>query len=195
MAAASLSALATAVATAAAQKVLNSHVQQIGGLSSLQVMHHAFPAMSLLSIAYIPLMDSHLDKLLSMSWLSLPAVVNILASSLAAFCATWSATLIFGMIGALAHVLLGQVKTCTVLLLAAMLYDARPTTEGVTGSVLALGAITAYSVLKVQAPTSGGSSKAATGQALNEVKPSGSGVMTDEETPDEGRPLNREYER
>ena len=44
------------------------------------------------------------------------ATLDELASAVAALCASWSATAIFGLISALAHVLLGQVKTCSVLL-------------------------------------------------------------------------------
>lgn len=74
-------------------------------------MQNAFGYMTLLSIAYIPLLDRRLHLLLSLRWLSAPAVGYIFASALAAFLASWSATLIFGMISALAHVLLGQIKT------------------------------------------------------------------------------------
>lgn len=138
-----------AVGTAAAQKVLNSHVQQIGGLSSLQVMQNAFPAMTMLSLAYVPLLDRRLPLLFSLRWLSAEAVGYIFASALAAFAASWSATLIFGMLSALAHVLLGQVKTCSVIVAGAIFYDAQPTARGITGASLALVAITMYSLLRL----------------------------------------------
>ena len=141
-----------AVTTAAAQKVINSHVQQIGGLSSLQVMHNAFPAMAFLSLAYIPILDRNVQRLLSLDWVSVDSLIRILLSAIAAFSATWSATAIFGMISALAHVLLGQVKTCSVLLVAFFFYDAQPTPMGVVGASLALSAITAYSLLKLKQP-------------------------------------------
>ena len=71
----------------------------------------------------------------------------------AAFCATWSATLIFGMISALAHVLLGQVKTCSVVVVGAVFYDAHQTTGGIFGAALALASITVYSLLKLPGPS------------------------------------------
>ena len=175
-----------AVATAAAQKVLNSHVQQIGGLSSLQVMHNAFPAMALLSIAYVPLMDRRLHQLAALQWCSIEALGWIAASALAAFGATWSATLIFGLISALAHVLLGQVKTCSVILTGAVLYDARPTARGVAGASLALSAITAYSLLEMR-----GARGAVADGAMGASKHSGS----DPQSEDEGEPLQADSSR
>ena len=173
-----------AVLTAASQKVLNSHVQQIGGLSSLQVMHNAFPWMALLSVAYVPLMDRRLHALLALKWASPHALAAILASSVAAFGASWSATAIFGLISALAHVLLGQVKTCSVLIVGALLYDARPTAQGTFGALLALAAITAYSVLKLREQgAKGGLVRGAKGEAgpSDDTKLSGEEESSDED--------------
>jgi hypothetical protein len=142
-----------AVITAAMQKVTNSHVQQFGGMTSLQVMHNAYPSMALLSLAYIPLMDRRLHLLVSLKWATAPAMQWVFASGVAAFCATWSATLIFGMISALAHVLLGQVKTCSVVVVGAVFYDAHQTTGGIFGAALALASITVYSLLKLPGPS------------------------------------------
>lgn len=58
----------SAVITAAAQKVLNMHVQQVGGLSALQVLSNALPAMTLLSLAYVPLLDRDLPHLATCDW-------------------------------------------------------------------------------------------------------------------------------
>jgi hypothetical protein len=136
--------------TSAAQKVVNSHVQQIGGLTSLQVMHNAFGTMSLLSLLYVPLLDRKLHKLVELEWLSeADSLLWIFASALAAFCATWSATAIFGRISALAHVLLGQLKTCSVLLVAWLVYDADQTLGGLFGALLAIVSIAAYSVMRL----------------------------------------------
>ena len=90
--------------------------------------------MALLSLAYIPLMDRRLHLLVSLKWATAPAMQWVFASGVAAFCATWSATLIFGMISALAHVLLGQVKTCSVVVVGAVFYDAHQTTGGIFGA-------------------------------------------------------------
>ena len=88
-------------------------------------MHNAFPAMAAISLLYIPLLDTNLHRLLSFHWLGATSLTLILGSALAALCATWSATLIFGLLSALAHVLLGQVKTCSVLIVGALFYDSQ----------------------------------------------------------------------
>ena len=187
-----------AVGTAAAQKVLNSHVQQIGGLSSLQVMQNAFPAMTLLSLAYIPLLDRRLPLLLSLRWATAEALGYIFASALAAFAASWSATLIFGMLSALAHVLLGQVKTCSVIVAGALFYDASPTPRGITGASVALAAITGYSLLKLPGGVSGalcgggggggGGGKVGAQRDESGKKCTGSDSASEDDV-DEGRPL------
>mmetsp|Transcript_13803 Transcript_13803/g.44522 ORF Transcript_13803/g.44522 Transcript_13803/m.44522 type:complete len:352 (+) Transcript_13803:170-1225(+) len=141
----------SAVITAAAQKVLNMHVQQVGGLSALQVLSNALPAMTLLSLAYVPLLDRDLPHLTTCDWASVRTFGFILASALAALAATTSATAIFGLISALAHVLLGQVKTCSVIVVGALFYDAPPTPQGMAGAALALLAITGFSLLRLPA--------------------------------------------
>ena len=143
-----------AVVTAAAQKVLNSHMQQFGGLTTLQVMHNALPLMTLLSLFFVPLLDRRLHLLVSLRWASPRALGYILASAVAALCATWSATAIFGLLSALAHVLLGQVKTCSVLVVGAFLFDRPQNAQGMAGATLALVAITAYSIMRL--PPAGG---------------------------------------
>ena len=58
-----------------AQKTLNEHMQQRGGLSTLQLMLEAFPPMTAIGIALVPLMDPLWDDplrgtvgLLSLQW-------------------------------------------------------------------------------------------------------------------------------
>lgn len=142
-----LAALA-AVSTGVVQKVLNSHMQQQCGLSSLQLMRQCLPLMTALSLFVVPLMDP--PGLLSLQWLGAPCVGPlVLLSAGAAFLATWSATLIFGLISALAHVLLGQLKTAAVLIAGALFFDARATPRGLAGAVLAVVGITGYTLLKL----------------------------------------------
>merc|ERR1712176_1016504 len=101
-----------------AQKMLNEHMQQRGGLSTLQLMQAAFPAMTFIGICITPLMDppgmlAHLDA----------AIVNrIVLSGAVAVCINISTTLVLGVTSALALVLLGQVKTCCVLLAGVLLF-------------------------------------------------------------------------
>jgi len=143
-----------AVTLSTTQKILNSHMQQRCHISTLQLLHQSLPWMSLLSIIVVPLLDSP-SKLLGLGWLSARCVALVLSSAVAAFGATWSATRIFGLIGALAHVLLGQVKTCSVLILGVCFFDAPPNAKALGGAVLAVASITWYTVAAVRAKGAG----------------------------------------
>ena len=77
------------------------------------------------------------------------------------------------------------------LLVGAVFYDAKPTPQGLAGALLALAAITAYSLLKLQANDGGGGAGrdarlAAVGNEL--APPSGEA----EEFEEDRRPLTRE---
>ena len=147
---------------------------------------------TLLSLAYIPLMDRRLPLLLSLRWLNVEAVGYILASALAAFAASWSATLIFGLISALAHVLLGQVKTCSVIVAGTLFYDASPTPKGIAGASLALIAITSYSLLRLPGGIGGICGHGKVGphmQASEHGKKSTGSDSASEDDVDEDRPL------
>uniref|UniRef100_A0A7S0NZT5 Sugar phosphate transporter domain-containing protein n=1 Tax=Calcidiscus leptoporus TaxID=127549 RepID=A0A7S0NZT5_9EUKA len=142
---------ALAVGLAVTQKLLNSHLQQRCNTSTLQLMRQAFPYMTVVSLLFAPLIDA--PGLMRCEWLTSKCVSFIALSAAAAFCATWSATAIFGLIGALAHVLLGQVKTCFVLLVGAVAFDARINAKGLVGSALAVGSIAVYTFLSMREST------------------------------------------
>ena len=56
----------------------------------------------------------------------------------------------FATVSALAHVLLGQLKTCLVLLMGVMLFDQRPKMVGIAGATGAVVSITIYTLLKLE---------------------------------------------
>ena len=138
------------VLTGIAQKMLNEHLQQRGGLSSLQLMQLAFPPMTLIGLALVPAMDPPgvLDALSRVA-ADADALMSLGASALAAICINVSTTLVLGATSALSLVLLGQVKTCSVLLAGALLFDAVPTTRAATGSAMAVASIGVFAYLKV----------------------------------------------
>jgi solute carrier family 35 protein E3 len=158
------------VATATLQKVTNGHLQEQEGIDSLQLMYACFPYMCCLSALMIPLLDppGMLEQLL---YLDQQAVLLVLVSAAFAFCASWSATMIFGRLGALAHVLLGQLKTTSVLLVGAVFFDAQPTTVGVLGSMLAVCSIGGYAVSKVLCKGSKSSERDTNAEGLPLTRP------------------------
>ena len=136
------------VLTGVAQKVLNEFMQQKAGLSTLQLMDLCFPAMTVIGICIAPLMDrpgvlSHLTALS-------PHDGGLVAlSSLAAVTINYSTTLVLGVTNALALVLLGQMKTCSVLLVGYVVYDAPPNAAVLAGAALAVVSLAAFAGLKV----------------------------------------------
>jgi len=175
-----------AVMTAVLQKILNSHMQQHCDLSSLQLMRQCFPAMTLLSLIVVPLMDP--PGLMSFKWVSTNSAILISSSAVAAFLASWSATLIFGLISALAHVLLGQLKTAAILIIGALFFDARTTSKGLSGAILALTSITAYTLLKLNSQSSSKGSNASKSRGTSHDA-NGTGASSDSQSEEEGTPL------
>lgn len=135
------------ISTGIIQKVLNEHLQQRGGLSTIQLMHLAFPWMTLIGICLAPLLDPVQD-LLSVDF-TYELMVPLVTSAMAAVCINFSTTLVLGATSALSLVLLGQLKTCAVLLAGVMLFDAKPNLQAELGAATAILCIGWYAVLKV----------------------------------------------
>jgi len=129
-----------------AQKTLNEHMQQRGGLSTLQLMLEAFPPMTAIGVALVPLMDSH--TLFAFEY-STSAVTKVLFSGAVAVCINFSTTLVLGVTSALSLVLLGQVKTCSIMIAGLILFDAQPNRRAFCGATIAVLGIGWYTVLKV----------------------------------------------
>ena len=141
----SLLALAS-VATGLVQKTFNEHMQQRGGLSSLQLMHAAFPWMAIIGLGLVPLLDP--PGVFSVA--PTPMLLLLLGCScVAAVCINFSTTLVLGVTSALALVLLGQLKTCGTLLAGILVFDAPPNAKVAAGSATAIGCIAWYTFLKM----------------------------------------------
>ena len=130
------------------QKVFNEHMQQRGGLSTLQLMHAAFPWMTIIGLLLVPVMDP--PAVLSLSVALSPELLTSLAwSSFAAVCINFSTTLVLGVTSALTLVLLGQLKSCGALLAGALLFDATPNAKATAGAATAVSCICLYTLLKL----------------------------------------------
>jgi hypothetical protein len=137
------------VGTGIVQKTLNEHLQQRGGLSTLQLMHLAFPWMSLLGVLLVPLMDAP-GLLGTLQHQLTPELVASLSwSALAAVAINVSTTLVLGVTSALSLILLGQTKTCAVMLAGVLIFDAPPNGMATLGAALAVGCIGWYTTLKL----------------------------------------------
>eukprot|EP00927_Polykrikos_kofoidii_P069766 TRINITY_DN65380_c0_g1_i1.p1 TRINITY_DN65380_c0_g1~~TRINITY_DN65380_c0_g1_i1.p1 ORF type:complete len:337 (+),score=44.08 TRINITY_DN65380_c0_g1_i1:129-1139(+) len=133
------------VGTGIATKILVSHMQQHGGLNSLQLMDVSFPFLTAISIITIPFMDSW--ELLSGHWCTVTNVTFIFSSAVAAFFINYSSTLVLRVTSALAHTLLGQLKTSVVLLTGIWLFDKPPSGVTIFGASVAVLSLALYAGL------------------------------------------------
>ena len=131
------------------QKMLNEHLQQRGGLSTLQLMDLCFPAMTVLAVLTVPLMDKP-GVLARVRSLSASEAGLVALSSAVAVSINYSTTLVLGVTNALALVLLGQLKTCAVLLAGYLLFDAAPNSRVLGGATTAMSSLCAYAWLKLR---------------------------------------------
>ena len=126
-------------------------MQQRGGLSTLQLMHAAFPYMTVIGVCLVPLAGEGgvWRTLLTLSEQS-TTVTRIVGSCIAAVLINFSTTLVLGVTSALALVLLGQMKTCSVLLAGFLLFDAHPNRLQLVGAAVAVVAVGMYAILKAR---------------------------------------------
>lgn len=137
-------AMASAVMSAVL-KVLQTHLLQRSGLSSLQLMHLTWLPQLVLLILCVPLTDG-LDGLLSYH-LTPQRGLLIALSVLFSFLLNLSSLLALGATSAVAVVLLGQCKTLAIVLGGVVLFDATPNGQTLLGAVLAVASIGCYTYI------------------------------------------------
>jgi len=140
-AAAMASALASSVL-----KLLQTHLLQRHGWTSLQLMHRTWlPQLALLALYAVPT-----DGLGLLSYsLSVPRALLLLLSCACGYLLNLSSLIALGTTSALTVVLLGQLKTCAILVVGFLLFDARPSARTVGGAALAVASIVLHTVLKI----------------------------------------------
>lgn len=146
----------------AAQKIMNRHVQQHCGVSSSDLMRACMPLMTIGSAMFAPIMDPPGGMTTLLTKLSASQLGLIAVSGMAGLCASLSATMVYGKVGVLAHILLGQLKLCSVLLVGAMVYDAPTNLQSKVGATLGVLSIMSYTLLSVNKSSTSTPSTAAT---------------------------------
>ena len=138
-----------AVYVAAVQKIANSHMQQQCGMSSFGLMRLAMPFMAILTFGCVtPFLDPP-GGLETLCHLTSHQSGLVLLSGVAGLCASLSATMVYGAVGVLAHVLLGQLKMTSVLLLGSLFFDKPTSGRSKLGASIAVISISVYTVLTV----------------------------------------------
>ena len=131
---------------AALYKVHWGRVKRQYSCSTLQLMHAVLPFATIVQIIISPLVDP--PGLLDFQWTS-EAIFWIGLSGIAAFLVNFSGFLVMGNIGALAHVLLGQLKTAVIMIGSSFLFGSHYSTMQIAGALGAIMSIVAYTHVTV----------------------------------------------
>lgn len=134
------------VPLAAAYKVQWGRVKKKYSCSTLQLMHAVLPYATVVQMLISPLVDP--PGLSKFNWTK-EAIFWIGLSGFSAFLVNFSGFLVMGNIGALAHVLLGQLKTAVIMIGSIFLFNSTYSSLQVLGAVGAVLSIVAYTHVTV----------------------------------------------
>lgn len=160
----------------AINKILWSALQQQGNWTALALMWKTTPITVFFLGALMPWIDP--PGVLSFKW-DVNNSTAILVSALLGFLLQWSGALALGATSATTHVVLGQFKTCVILLGGYLLFDSDPGVVSIGGAVVALSGMSVYTSLNLN-ESQENTSKQLPKQSLPSPKPkSTSGDSTD----------------
>uniref|UniRef100_A0A7N0VL83 Sugar phosphate transporter domain-containing protein n=2 Tax=Kalanchoe fedtschenkoi TaxID=63787 RepID=A0A7N0VL83_KALFE len=131
----------------AINKILWSHLQQQSNWTALALMWKTTPITIFFLAALMPILDP--PGMLSFNW-DLQNSSAVLISALLGFLLQWSGALALGATSATSHVVLGQFKTCVILLGGYVIFDSDPGILSILGALLALCGMTAYTLLSIK---------------------------------------------
>ncbi|KAH9652421.1 nucleotide-sugar uncharacterized transporter 2 [Citrus sinensis] len=131
----------------AINKILWSNLQQQGNWTALALMWKTTPVTVFFLLALMPWLDP--PGVLFYKW-NLNNSSAIFISALLGFLLQWSGALALGATSATSHVVLGQFKTCVILLGGYLLFNSDPGIVSICGAVAALGGMSVYTSLNLQ---------------------------------------------
>ncbi|KAK2431986.1 hypothetical protein P8452_45037 [Trifolium repens] len=131
----------------AINKILWSTLQQQGNWTALALMWKTTPITIFFLGALMPWIDP--PGVLSFKW-DVNNSSAILISALLGFLLQWSGALALGATSATTHVVLGQFKTCVILLGGYLLFDSDPGIVSIGGAVVALTGMSVYTTFNLQ---------------------------------------------
>ncbi|KAI4321729.1 hypothetical protein MLD38_035077 [Melastoma candidum] len=138
----------------AINKILWSNLQQQGNWTALALMWRTTPITIFFLLPLMPLLDP--PGVLSFPW-DFSNTSAILISALLGFLLQWSGALALGATSATSHVVLGQFKTCVILLGGYVLFGSDPGPVSICGALVALGGMSVYTSLNFKKGTGNGS--------------------------------------
>ncbi|KAM3320380.1 nucleotide-sugar putative transporter 2 isoform X1 [Capsicum chacoense] len=128
-------------------KILWSNLQQQTNWTALALMWRTTPVTIFFLVALMPWLDP--PGVLSFKW-DVHNTSAILISALLGFLLQWSGALALGATSATSHVVLGQFKTCVILLGGYLLFSSDTGWTSICGAVTALGGMTVYTSLSIK---------------------------------------------
>ncbi|KAG8365169.1 hypothetical protein BUALT_Bualt18G0076400 [Buddleja alternifolia] len=163
----------------AINKILWSNLQQQGNWTALALMWKTTPVTIFFLVALMPWLDP--PGVLSFNW-DYTNATAVLISALLGFLLQWSGALALGATSATSHVVLGQFKTCVILLGGYVLFGSDPGFISIIGAVVALCGMSVYTSLNLKKSVEKTSDLLLPKQNLASLKPKST---EDEEKPEE----------
>lgn len=135
------------IVPSAVNKILWSNLQQQSNWTALALMWKTTPITIFFLLALMPWLDP--PGVLSFKW-NASNTSAILVSAALGFLLQWSGALALGATSATAHVVLGQFKTCVILLGGYLLFSSDPGPMSLCGALAALGGMSVYTSLSIK---------------------------------------------
>ncbi|XP_054822497.1 nucleotide-sugar uncharacterized transporter 1 isoform X2 [Prosopis cineraria] len=130
----------------AVNKILWSRLQQQENWTALALMWKTTPITLIFLAAMLPCLDP--PGVLSFNW-NLQNTLVIFASAILGFLLQWSGALALGATSAISHVVLGQFKTCVLLLGNYYLFGSNPGKTSICGAFTAIAGMSVYAYLNM----------------------------------------------
>ncbi|XP_010927272.2 nucleotide-sugar uncharacterized transporter 2 [Elaeis guineensis] len=130
----------------AINKILWSNLQQQYNWTALALMWKTTPITLFFLVALMPWLDP--PGVLSFHW-NFSNTSAILMSAIFGFLLQWSGALALGATSATSHVVLGQFKTCVILLGGYLLFNSNPGMSSICGAITALAGMALYTYLNM----------------------------------------------
>lgn len=130
----------------AVNKILWSNLQQQDNWTALALMWKTTPITLLFLVTLMPWLDP--PGVLFFHW-NFSNTSAIFMSAVFGFLLQWSGALALGATSATSHVVLGQFKTCVILLGGYLLFNSNPGMSSICGAITALAGMSLYTYLNI----------------------------------------------
>ncbi|KAF5197024.1 Nucleotide/sugar transporter family protein, partial [Thalictrum thalictroides] len=134
------------IVPSAVNKILWSNLQQQENWTALALMWKTTPITLFFLVTMMPWLDP--PGFLSFNW-NLSNTSAVVMSAVLGFLLQWSGALALGATSATTHVVLGQFKTCVILLGGFLLFGSNPGRTSICGAIMALLGMSVYTYLNL----------------------------------------------